>query len=178
MNAASMILGVISEKCAMEREGWYNGYNWNEREAKLKELKRRIANGQQSSAQGPCNLCGDPDVPVEYHDEDYSQPYLWGPPALFALCRNCHRDKLHKRFTRPVAWQAFLAHVRRGGYARELRHPEVKKEVARYQAAIERGEVASLKQLRPYNQIPGKEWFAALPLDPATMTSKSARPRP
>lgn len=62
----------------MDSKGWYNGYDWNERNAKLREMNRRIANGEQPRAVGPCALCGDPHVPVEYHDEDYSLPYLWG----------------------------------------------------------------------------------------------------
>jgi hypothetical protein len=162
----------------METKGWYNGYSWQERQAKLLALKRRISRGEQPPATGPCNLCGDPDVPVEYHDEDYSLPYLWGPPALLALCRNCHRDKLHKRFARPFAWQACLAHVRRGGYARDLKTPELKAEVMRLQAALERGEEAHLGPLRSYPHTPGTEWFARLSVDPATLSSPSARPRP
>lgn len=123
----------------MEEKGWYNGYDWNERNAKLQELKRRIARGELQAASGPCQLCNDPDVAVEYHDEDYSKPYLWAPPALFALCRNCHRDKLHKRFSRPHAWNAFLAHVRRGGYARDLKAPSIKREVSAVEAALVAG---------------------------------------
>jgi hypothetical protein len=163
----------------MDKKGWYNGYDWNERNAKLREMNRRIANGEQPRAVGPCDLCGDPQVPVEYHDEDYSLPYLWGPPALFALCRNCHRDKLHKRFARPTAWKAFLAHVRRGGYARDLKDPAIQKEVAACQAALERGVPApDLRPLRPYKLPSGSEWFAALSLDAATLSAKDWRPRP
>src|SRR3982751_6604015 len=101
----------------MKTTGWYNGYDWNERYAKLRALNRRIRAGDSRAPTGPCQLCNDPEVAVEYHDEDYSQPYLWEPPALYALCRHCHRHKLHKRFSRPYAWRAFLVHVRRGGYA-------------------------------------------------------------
>ena len=82
----------------MDEKGWYNGYAWNERNAKLRAMKRLVASKELAPAIGPCQLCGNPDVPVEYHDEDYCKPYIWGPPALFALCRNCHRDKLHKRW--------------------------------------------------------------------------------
>lgn len=162
----------------MQEAGWYNGYGWPEREAKLREMKRRIARGEQAPASGPCQLCGDPDVPVEYHDEDYSQPYIWGPPALLSLCRNCHRDKLHKRFLRPLAWSAFLAHVRRGGYARDLKIPEVKREVQALQAALARGETLELKSMRPYSRRVGGEWFASLSTDPASLSNASSRPRP
>jgi hypothetical protein len=162
----------------MKESGWYNGYSWKEREAKLQELKRLIARGELLPASGPCDLCGDPDVPVEYHDEDYSKPYMWKPPALFALCRNCHRHKLHRRFLHPASWQAFLAHVRRGGYARDLKNPAIKREVMEYQSAVKRGEKVSLKELRPHIQSPGEEWFAALSVDPVTISPEGPRPRP
>jgi hypothetical protein len=161
-----------------EDSGWYNGYSWAEREAKLREMNRRIARGEHPPATGPCQLCGDPDVPVEYHDEDYSLPYIWGPPALLPLCRHCHRDKLHKRFLRPQAWNAFLAHVRRGGYARDLKIPEVKREVLALQAAVARGEALQLKPIRPYSQRIGEEWFASLSTDRESLLSASSRPRP
>ena len=153
----------------MRTEGWYNGYDGAERAAKFKELKRRIAQGVQPLAAGPCDLCGDPDVPVEYHDEDYSQPYLWSRPAIYCLCRTCHRQKLHGRFSKPNQWLVFLAHVRRGGYARDLKDRAVRKELARYRAAVEQGKALNLQQLRPYREMPGTEWFSALPLEPASL---------
>jgi len=162
----------------MRNDGWYNGYTWKEREAKLKALKNRISKGDHLLPHPPCDLCGDPNVFVEYHDEDYSQPYIWGPPAVFVLCRSCHRDKIHKRFLRPSTWFAFLAHVRRGGYSSDLKNPAIKKEVLNYQAAIDRGEQASLMLLRPYKKEIFKEWFAVLSVDLKTLTSSSARPRP
>jgi hypothetical protein len=165
----------------MKTEGWYNGYGWSERYAKLRALKRLIDRGELPLAKGPCQLCGDPDVPVEFHDEDYSQPYLWGPPALFALCRNCHRDKLHKRFARPHAWLAFIAHVRRGGYARDLAAPELRREVATLAKALSAGEPPSaLPSLngRTYASTIGEEWFANLSCDPTTVSPGGPRPRP
>lgn len=157
----------------MKTGGWYNGYDAAERAAKLKELRRRIACGEQPLAAGPCDLCGDPGVSVEYHDEDYSQPYLWCRPAIFCLCRTCHRQKLHGRFSNPSQWLVFLAHVRRGGYARDLKERAIKKELARYRAAMEQGKEPSLQQLRPYRDTPGGEWFSALSLDlAATMSSR------
>lgn len=156
--------------------GWYNGVPWKEREAKLKEQKRLIAAGAIEEASGPCMLCGDPDVPVEYHTEDYSQPYSqpysWVPPAEFVLCTHCHRFKLHKRFTQPgkELWLAFLAHVRRGGYARDLKEPGIKKEFADYRS----GKLAE-SDLRPLNtnaRTGTSGWFetlASLSTDPAIL---------
>lgn len=123
-------------------------------------------------------LCGDPDVPVEYHDEDYGEPFIWEPPALLCLCRHCHRDKLHKRFWRHSVWHAFIAHVRRGGFARDLKDKGIYKELKAYQAAIERGETPTLRPLRPYAREVGNEWFANLRMDPESLSDPEARPRP
>jgi hypothetical protein len=157
---------------------WYNGYSPKEREAKFKVLKRKIAVGEIAPASGPCALCGDPEVQVEYHSEDYSEPYLWEPPAVLTLCEECHRRKLHQRFRRPAVWQVFLAHVRRGGYARELGDPRIKKELRKARVALERGERVALDQLRPYDRISGSEWFATLRMDAESLTDPKARPRP
>lgn len=158
--------------------GWYNGYKWSEREEKLKELMRQIALGNVQPATGPCRLCNDPDGPVEYHDEDYSKPYEWGPTVLFALCKECHRNKLHARFSRPFAWKAFVAHVRRGGYSRDLKDDTIKREVATCQEAIERGDNMPLRSLRTYVHVIEQEWFANLRLDRESRTDPKARPRP
>lgn len=159
--------------------GWYNGYNWEERYAKLKVLKQRLVDGEMAPATGPCQLCGDPDVPVEYHDEDYSKEYFWGPPALFVLCRNCHRDKLHKRFARPFSWAAFLAHVRRGGYARDLQDKRIKGEIDALARALATGaNHGPLQRLRSYSAVEGEEWFATLSVDPVTISPEAPRPRP
>ena len=80
---------------------FYNGYSPAERTAKYRVLLERIDNGAQPEATGPCMLCGDPEVPVMYHD--YSVPCLWEPPALLVLCSNYEKDRLHRRFSRPSA---------------------------------------------------------------------------
>lgn len=167
----------------MTTKSWYNGYSPKERDAKFIELKRKLADNELPPASGPCALCGDPgDDPAvsahfEYHDEDYGADFIWSEPALYCLCRNCHRNKLHKRFGNPVAWEDFLVHVRRGGYAREFGSPVVKRELATYRDSIARGEAVSLPQLRPYAREVGTEWFANLRTDEASLTDPSARKR-
>jgi len=146
----------------VEGKGWYNGYSPKERDVKSKVLKRLVAKGELPPASGPCALCGDPEAPVEYHDEDYGEPFIWGPPALLCLCRNCHRDKLHKRFWRHSAWYAFIAHIRRGGYARDIKDPKIKKELEACRKAIEQSEPFTLQDLRSYQCTVGEEWFANL----------------
>jgi hypothetical protein len=157
---------------------WYNGYSPKERDVKFKVMKQFIAKGELPHASGACMLCGDPEVPVEYHDEDYGEPFIWSPPALLCLCRHCHRDKLHKRFKRQSAWLAYIAHIRRGGYARDLNDPKIKKELEACRMAIERGESFVLNHMRPYLSDVGSEWFANLRMDPESLTDPTARPRP
>lgn len=158
--------------------GWYNGYSPKERNEKFKVLKRLLRAGEVAPASGPCALCGDPEVPVEYHSEDYAAPFRWDPPAMYSLCRNCHRDKLHKRFGNPSTWNAFVAHVRRGGYAREIAEkPCISAEIRKYRAALERGQEASLRPLRAYAGRVGEEWFAHLRMDSGSLMDPAARPR-
>ncbi len=162
----------------MAEAGWYNGYSPKERAANFKELKRRVDSGELLAAAGPCLLCHDPDVQVEYHNEDYGEPFLSVPPALLPLCRHCHRDKLHKRFWRHSAWQAYVAHIRRGGHASDLKNSAIKRELAEYRTAIEAGKPFVLQALRPYLGVAGQEWFANLRMDPESLTDPKARPRP
>lgn len=142
----------------------YNGYSPEERDKKFKTLQQLIRKGILPLATGPCALCNDPDSPVEYHSEDYSEPFLWTPPAMYCLCRNCHRDKLHKRYWRQDAWHAFIAHIRRGGYAKDLKDTTIKREVNSYRLALVNCSTFTLRQLRPYNQVIGEEWFVELAL--------------
>lgn len=62
--------------------------------------------------------------------------FSWSPPAAYVVCRSCHVYRLHQRFAHPKSWTAFLAHVRRGGYAREMNEPAVKRDVAKYREAL------------------------------------------
>jgi hypothetical protein len=157
---------------------WYNGYSPEERNEKFKVLKRLLKAGEVAAATGPCALCGDPEVPVEYHSEDYAAPFRWYPPAMYSLCRNCHRHKLHKRFGNPWSWNAFVAHVRRGGYAREIvKVPSINAEVRAYRMAVEGGQEVALRPLRPYAGRVGEEWFAHLRMDLGSLLDPAARPR-
>lgn len=162
----------------MAREGgWYNGYSWQERDELLVTYKRLIAAGQLAPPTGPCDICSDPDSVVESHSEDYSRPYRWTPPAAYDLCTYCHRRQLHGRFRRPDYWAAFLAHVRRGGYASDLQNPTVRLEFEYYRLASKHGQRAALYPLRPYTKAPGKEWFARLRMDIESLRDPAARPR-
>lgn len=103
-------------------KGWYNGFSPAERSAKLKALKLCMAVGAVPMPAGSCALCGDTDAALEYHSEDYSQPYKWAPPAMFVVCRVCHRSHLHRRFSNSERWELFVRHVATGGTARTLQN--------------------------------------------------------
>ena len=156
---------------------WYNGYSPKERDNKYKELMKLIAKGELPTAKGPCDLCNDPDVSVEYHDEDYGLPYLWEKPALLCLCRHCHRYKLHKRFKNLSNWNIFVAHIRRGGYASDLKDKSIIKELNEYKKAIDKRISSNLKPLREYKAVIGREWFANLRMDIESLEDPTARPR-
>jgi hypothetical protein len=175
----SMSTSISIRKNIEPRRGsWYNGYSPAERDKKFKELKRLIAKGELPPAFGPCTLCGDLNVPVEYHDEGYGEPFIWEAPALLCLCRNCHRDKLHQRFWRHSAWFAYIAHIRRGDYARDLKNKSIKKEFKAYRNALEHGEEIPFRELRPYRRTIGEEGFAHLRMDAESLCDSSTRPRP
>ena len=152
---------------------WYNGFSPQERNANGRALLVALKSGSRAQPVGKCALCGDPSAPLEYHSEDYSMPYKWSEPFAYALCRHCHRSKIHKRFEAPDLWETFKAHVRRGGYASDLGDPAVKQELERYRkgnGAIE------LKRIRPYTSAAGEEWWARLTTDPRSKEAWWARP--
>jgi hypothetical protein len=153
---------------------YYNGYSPRERDQKLRAMYRQFPNRSHPYYQGPCDLYGDPDSPVEPHTEDYSMPYLWERPAEYAVCKTCHR-RIHSRFRSPRSWEAYKRHVRRGGYGADLKYSGRANEVTRLARALEHGESVDLETLR---QAPTSgSWWEALNCDPKTLTGPASRPR-
>ena len=152
---------------------WYNGFSPQERKANCRALLVALKAGTVRPPAGKCALCGDPSAPLEYHSEDYAKPYRWSEPAAYALCRHCHRTRIHKRFDAPDLWETFKAHIRRGGYASDLNDPAVKNELERYRKA--KGAIA-LKPMRSYPGPVGGEWWARLTTDPASLEAWWAKP--
>lgn len=74
---------------------------------------------------------------------------------------------LHKRFAAPGRWRAFLAHVRRGGYARDLQESETRREFSAFKKAKASGKEFELRILRSDRAFKSKEWWEQLTLDPA-----------
>jgi hypothetical protein len=154
---------------------FYNGYSPAERSRAGAAARREVVKGGLSPAMA-CMLCGDPSAHVELHSEDYSRPYCFEPPAAYWLCIPCHRNNLHKRFSDPSRWTAFLLHVERGGYASDLHQPHIRREVQHATAALRAGEAIALPQLRTRDQR--DPWWRRLSLDERTKTDPAARPRP
>ena len=154
----------------------YNGYGGRERELKAAARRRRRADGLPAHPRGPCAICGDPTVTLEAHAEDYSVPYRWDPPAEYALCLTCHKNKLHKRFSNPSDWDAWKAHVRRGGRSSDLAKPEVVAELKKYKAARLQGAHYTLRQLRR-RALTGAEWWERVRMDKKSLTDPKARVR-
>jgi len=140
----------------------YNGFTGKERAANGAALLEAIRSGAIPAPSGACSLCGDPDAKVDYHSEDYAQPYSWSPPAAYVVCISCHRNKLHKRFADPLKWEAYKEHVRRGGYASDLKKPDVAKEFDAYVLSRRSGRPAQLCQLRPHPHQAGSQWWEKL----------------
>jgi len=156
--------------------GPYNGYTAKERQEKFDELKRRREGGIATEEGQPCMMCGDPDAPVEQHSEDYSKPYRWVPPAEYALCRSCHYW-IHQRFGKPLVWQAYKAHMRRGGYGREFTSNEVKRERKAFEVAQASGEDYIWQGLPDRAARTGMDWWEHLTVSPDALAAPWARPR-
>jgi hypothetical protein len=155
----------------------YNGYTGAERAAKLRAWHVLRQQGLAPVWRAPCSICADPSAPVERHAEDYSLPFSWQPPAEYGLCRSCHRNHLHKRFLNPHGWQAYLAHVRRGGYSTDLHEPEIRGQLRAMKFALANSKRLTLPRLR-VRRLTGNEWWERLSLDPKSLTASWARPRP
>lgn len=155
----------------------YNGYTSKERDKKYQEYKRLRGLGLTPPEVGPCQLCGDPTVPVEAHSEDYSLPYEFGPPAEYMICGSCHYW-LHARFGKPAAWMQFKSHLSRGGYAREFSSPAVSRERAAALSAVDNGTTYQWHAIEGRIPRPTGSWWEHLSVDPQSKTASWARPRP
>ena len=156
--------------------GFYNGYSGSERASKYNALKKLWKQGVFPCTGRSCDLCGDPEPPNNPHSEDYSYPYLWEPPAMYALCRSCHLW-IHKRFKQPLDWLAFKYHVRRGGYGREFSSPAVRKERKQFINAFQKDENYKWSTIPDREFRNGYDWWEHLTLSPESLEAKWARSR-
>lgn len=155
----------------------YNGYSGRERDRKYQEYKRLRALGLTIPELPPCHLCGDPDSKVEPHSEDYSEPYLWVPPAEYMICKPCH-GRIHKRFNQPVEWADYKAHVRRGGYGKEFAASPIRKERSDAAKARREGSAYVWCTIAGRDPRAGHDWWEHLTLMADALNAPAARPRP
>jgi len=155
----------------------YNGYDSRWRNRILRAYHRGEAGPDFTLVGKVCALCGDPDrKATEWHSEDYSEPFLFEPPATYPMCSSCH-GRLHKRFDQPVEhWQLFRLHVLGGGYGREFTKLYSKGERDRLAAGLATGEQIALPTIRP--RLSTDDWWLDLSLDPESREAAWARPRP
>lgn len=144
------------------RLNFYNGFSPEERLALHWALLEALEAGRVSYPKGPCALCGQASGPVVYHSEDYGTPYLWVPPAMYAICRSGH-SLIHLRFRFPKSWEAFKEHLRQGGscsaWAKRRR--------------LRQTPGPHVRRL----SLTGDEWWEHLTLDRASLTARWARTR-
>jgi hypothetical protein len=153
---------------------YYNGYTPEERVRKLNALHKHFPNRSHPYYKGPCHMCGDSASPVAPHGEDYSQPYHWERPAVYALCSTCH-GRLHKRFKSPHAWEAYKLHLRRGGFGSDLKSPPVARQISKLAKSLAGDAPFPLVALRP---TPDRDaWWESLTTNPEALTASWARAR-
>ena len=144
----------------------YNGFTKEQRAKKQSYYRKFLKSGLIKKPVGKCMMCGDSKNKVVYHDEDYGEPFdenSWSPPKCYILCRTCH-DRIHKRFASPERWKAYIAHIRRGGYGKDLKIYQINKEYKKKIEAIQKNIDFKLPILRSYHladKLPN-EWFAKL----------------
>ena len=157
---------------------WYNWFSPAQRNKKGRDRLKRIKNGETFPTHGQCTLCGDPDVDIEPHSEDYSEPFAWSEPAVYYLCVACHKSHLHKRFNSKNSWLTHLAHVRRGGYSSDRKSSEIVAELTAYKAALDRSEIPTpLKGLGRMRHFVDSPWWECLTMDRSSIEGPNHRAR-
>ena len=154
----------------------YNGYNWRQRSKIIAAFQ--CATGLREPFEGaPCAMCGDPDrASGEWHSEDYSEPFSFQPPESYPVCKACH-GRIHKRFNaEPGEWELFCLHLDAGGYGSEFVKRLTINQRRAYSRALASGSSVTLAEIRP--RTPGARWWRSLTLDPESLESPWARPRP
>ena len=97
---------------------------------------------------------------------------------MVGLCaRVCHRRKLHGRFAHPQNWQTYCAHVRRGGYGRDLKDPKVKAELRAYQAELKKGNRPPVLPPIKGRRVRRGGWWTKLTCDREVLARFDSRPR-
>lgn len=90
----------------------YNGFSGAQRMRGFNWLKGEIAARRRNARPTMCDACGQTAGHLEWHSEDYSEPF--GPHiGAYGLCFVCHM-MLHCRSKSPDKWQTYRQFVREG----------------------------------------------------------------
>jgi hypothetical protein len=135
---------------------WYNGFSPQLRSRSWEWLKAERAAGRIPEPL-QCQVCGETGGLVDYHTEDYSEPFgsnIWE----FSLCFRCHM-MLHVRYRRPAAWHRYIEQLEAGAVYVPLMH---------------RGQINQLNAdawiMNPVRLGPSRgrlEWFRSLSMERA-----------
>ena len=112
--------GVCEQEQVIVYSGsWYNGYSPEERNEKFKVLKRLLKAGDVAAATGPCARTA-----IRRSRSSITQkPMASHSSGIHRRCTHYVETVIVTSCTSdsgPVVLNAFVAHVRRGGYAREI----------------------------------------------------------
>ena len=89
----------------------YNGFSGELRQRSWTWAKAEIKAGRQAPA-SKCCACGQTEGPLDYHCEDYSEPF--GPHIFeFPMCFVCHM-MVHCRFRNTEAWKRYREAIAAG----------------------------------------------------------------
>lgn len=90
----------------------YNGFSPEVRTRSAIWMSRQFAYGLVSPPSS-CEACGQTAGVLEYHAEDYSEPFSPEKTLEFSLCHFCHRA-LHLRFSFPRRWRDYVSLIEKG----------------------------------------------------------------
>ena len=96
----------------------YNGFSPARRMEADAWLKAGVAAGRLEPP-SRCMACGETRGIIDYHAEDYSQPFTAEKLAAIPLCFRCHM-MLHARFRNPARWRRYIEQLEAGAMYRPL----------------------------------------------------------
>ena len=91
----------------------YNGYTPQQRTKALKWFRAAQARGEKSRHPESCDICGQTEGHLEWHSEDYSEPFDLDHIGKFGLCYPCHM-MIHCRFKNKEAWKVYGESIKEG----------------------------------------------------------------
>ena len=90
----------------------YNGFTGAQRAKAGKWFREQVKAKHRLPAPAECMACGQTGGLLQWHSEDYSEPF--GPHiGRFGLCYRCHM-MVHCRFRAPGAWERYRRELRLG----------------------------------------------------------------